>query len=383
MANKINYTGSSKILQRLCAAVNELIDGGSYSLPTASADVKGGIKVGDGLTMDGEVLKNTNPTPATPYTLPIASANTLGGIKVGNNLSIDQNGVLSASGGGGGGGNAMWRVLFCNAPGTETLYREYVANGDDCIYGENDAWSDTPNGNEVQDILKNITQNKSVYAIGPTGNLLPYSDVAKIICEAELSNFDSSKLSWGKGTNPVRLSGAVDVYSQDSDAVYIPTSANGTLAYVDLGSSNKPFTAYIVMKLINPGQYSRVFSAFNARSSGNGIMLYGATINVSSWANDTSTGVSSSADYFVGCIRYNPGASPSAYGKVNNTTGITKSPSTAGQYITIGRTDIDSNTTNAEPANSAVKFVGVVSEAESDSVVQQNIAHLMSTFNIT
>lgn len=34
------------------------------------------------------------------YTLPIASANTLGGIKVGANLSIDQDGVLSAAGGG-------------------------------------------------------------------------------------------------------------------------------------------------------------------------------------------------------------------------------------------------------------------------------------------
>lgn len=34
-------------------------------------------------------------------TLPIASANTLGGIKVGTNLSIDENGVLSATGGGG------------------------------------------------------------------------------------------------------------------------------------------------------------------------------------------------------------------------------------------------------------------------------------------
>lgn len=37
------------------------------------------------------------------YTLPIASASTLGGVKVGSGLSIDGNGVLSASGGGGGG----------------------------------------------------------------------------------------------------------------------------------------------------------------------------------------------------------------------------------------------------------------------------------------
>ena len=38
------------------------------------------------------------------YTLPVASANTLGGIKVGEGLSIDGQGVLSFSGGGGGGG---------------------------------------------------------------------------------------------------------------------------------------------------------------------------------------------------------------------------------------------------------------------------------------
>lgn len=35
------------------------------------------------------------------YTLPSATAQTLGGIKVGENLSIDEQGVLSASGGGG------------------------------------------------------------------------------------------------------------------------------------------------------------------------------------------------------------------------------------------------------------------------------------------
>lgn len=33
--------------------------GGSYTLPTASADTKGGVKVGAGLTMDGETLKVT------------------------------------------------------------------------------------------------------------------------------------------------------------------------------------------------------------------------------------------------------------------------------------------------------------------------------------
>lgn len=70
--------------------------GGGYELPTASAETKGGIKIGSGLSMSGEVLNNSNPTP---YTLPTASAETLGGIKVGSGLSI-VDGVLSAAGGG-------------------------------------------------------------------------------------------------------------------------------------------------------------------------------------------------------------------------------------------------------------------------------------------
>lgn len=73
--------------------------GGSYTLPTASAETKGGVKIGSGLSMSGETLNNNNPTP---YVLPTASAETKGGVKVGSGLSIDENGVLSASGGSGG-----------------------------------------------------------------------------------------------------------------------------------------------------------------------------------------------------------------------------------------------------------------------------------------
>lgn len=214
-------------------------------------------------------------------------------------------------------------------------------------------------------------------------SLLPYSDASHIICEASLDNFDSTQLSWGRGTNPITLSANVDVYAQDSNAVYIPTAADGTLAYVDLGDAGKAFTAYIVMKLINPSTYTRVLGAMASRGPSQGMLLYGATISVSSWANDTNTGVSSSADYFVGCIRFDPTAASKGYGKVNLTSGITKAPSTVGRYLTIGRTDIDPSTTNAEPANSLVKFLGVVSEAESDSVIAQNIASLMDTFGIS
>ena len=68
----------------------------SYTLPIATENTLGGIKVGDRLSISGGILSADDQS----YSLPIAGANTLGGIKVGQNLSIDNNGVLSATGGG-------------------------------------------------------------------------------------------------------------------------------------------------------------------------------------------------------------------------------------------------------------------------------------------
>lgn len=116
-------------IARCIAASNEGGGGESYVLPKATATRLGGIKVGDGLSIDsGGVLSADGGTayelpPATAselggvkvgsglnvaadgtlsngYELPTAAAGTLGGVKVGNGLSIDGNGVLSATGGG-------------------------------------------------------------------------------------------------------------------------------------------------------------------------------------------------------------------------------------------------------------------------------------------
>lgn len=56
--------------------------------------------VDDGDAVNKKYLDSHGPE----YTLPVASANTLGGVKVGANLTITQDGVLNATGGGGGGG---------------------------------------------------------------------------------------------------------------------------------------------------------------------------------------------------------------------------------------------------------------------------------------
>ena len=71
---------------------SENAGGSSYSLPVASAETLGGVKVGSNLSINESGVLSA---PA-PYSLPVASAETLGGVKVGSNLSINESGVLSA-----------------------------------------------------------------------------------------------------------------------------------------------------------------------------------------------------------------------------------------------------------------------------------------------
>ena len=70
------------------STIQNMIDGASYTLPTASSEVKGGVKIGNGLTMTGEVLS------ANPYSLPTASSEVKGGVKIGAGLTITED-VLS------------------------------------------------------------------------------------------------------------------------------------------------------------------------------------------------------------------------------------------------------------------------------------------------
>lgn len=63
-----------------------------YSLPTASTTTLGGVKIGDGLSVDANGILSAD---ATEYTLPAASDTILGGVKIGDGLKI-LNGVVSA-----------------------------------------------------------------------------------------------------------------------------------------------------------------------------------------------------------------------------------------------------------------------------------------------
>jgi hypothetical protein len=74
---------------------NGVISGSpSFSLPTASTTVLGGVKIdGTTVTINGSGVISAPYT----YTLPTASSTVLGGVKVGSNLVIDGSGVLSGT----------------------------------------------------------------------------------------------------------------------------------------------------------------------------------------------------------------------------------------------------------------------------------------------
>jgi hypothetical protein len=64
----------------------------AYSLPTATASVLGGVKIGSGLSIDGSGVV----TAAGTYTLPAATVSALGGVIVGTGLAVSS-GTISVS----------------------------------------------------------------------------------------------------------------------------------------------------------------------------------------------------------------------------------------------------------------------------------------------
>lgn len=116
--NVLTFTGAvTGTWDGSAAKTVDIPSGSSYTLPLASNNTRGGIKLSSSTqggtpngitTISGRtyaVQVNSNeqavvnvPWTDTKYTLPTASASTLGGVKVGSGLSIS-NGVLSTSGG--------------------------------------------------------------------------------------------------------------------------------------------------------------------------------------------------------------------------------------------------------------------------------------------
>lgn len=66
--------------------------GETYTLPAATSETLGGVKIGDGVNVtDDGTISVTQST----YTLPAATASTIGGVKPGTGLTVSEDGTLS------------------------------------------------------------------------------------------------------------------------------------------------------------------------------------------------------------------------------------------------------------------------------------------------
>lgn len=231
----------------------------------------------------------------------------------------------------------------------------------------------------IQDSNSGFDRGELVYGADyqPVGIYLPASDEGNIICEAYVDNFASAE-TWGAGSNPISMqTGLNPTKDTTENAIYLGIAASSKFAYVDLGAAGSTFTAYAVMKLVSPGSYTRLLSSMASRTGGQGMLMYGSEINVSSWANDTNTGVSS-ANYVAVAMQYHAGGGAGVATSTGNY--ITKIPATSSRYLVIGRTDIDANTFNAEPANLYLRYFGVSSAYENETQIRENLANLESVF---
>lgn len=88
----LTTTGTSGVATLIANTLN--IPNYTYTLPTASTSVLGGVKVdGTTITINGSgVISGANT-----YSLPIATSSVLGGVKIGSGVSVDVNGVISVS----------------------------------------------------------------------------------------------------------------------------------------------------------------------------------------------------------------------------------------------------------------------------------------------
>lgn len=236
----------------------------------------------------------------------------------------------------------------------------------------------------IQDAATGFYRGKLVNGADYIDTCLPYSEYQYVICEAYPNNYNSAALSWGDGSNPIQFSASGSAQNADG-SVAIKTYTHGTLAYVDLGAADTPFTAYLVAKLgqANTGTYTRELSVMKLRSASQGLLLYGnSSIIVSSWASDTNTDKSASS-YFVAALQF--ASIGNAFGCAISAASdpinfISKAPSGCGRYITIGRSDIDPDQNNAVPSDMDVLYLGVTTAVETQNIVAQNMQYLAQQF---
>lgn len=250
LANKVDkVSGKGLSTNDFTTTLKNKLDGieanaNNYSLPTASANTKGGVKIGSNLSMSGDTLNATDTTysnattsasglmsssdktklngiaeNANNYSLPTASATTKGGIKIGSNLSMSGE-VLNAT-------DTTYGVVskttngLCPQLPNETSTTKFLR--------QDGTW-DVPSGTSAGSVTSVAT------GVGLTGGTITTSGTIKAKLKSETALTADS-------ANATETSGRIYAIQPDKSgnlAVVVPWTDNNTTTGTTYTAGNVP-----------------------------------------------------------------------------------------------------------------------------------------------
>lgn len=209
----------------------------------------------------------------------------------------------------------------------------------------------------------------------PTGYYIPYSNEADVICEAYYDNYGVASTRWGNGSTPMVFTVNPVTDSQD-EAIYLQ-GKSGVWGSIDTGAVNSTFTAYCVAKVISG---DRLMCAVAERTSGNAVLFSNpSSVRANIWVTEQDTGVNALTDYVAAAMNssgqfviYKP--------SIDDVYTVKLNPSSTGQYVVFGRSDLNASSQFAEPTDVKVKYAAVCDVVESVETMTDNVKSLFAQF---
>ena len=318
----------------------------AYSLPTASATVKGGIKVGSNLSMTGDTLnaKDTTYTAATQsapglmsaadkvkldgvatnannYSLPTASATVKGGVKIGSNLSMNGevlnakdttyvdatqtvSGLFSASDkkkldGIATGANAYSLPMA----GPNTLGGVKVGNNLSIDASGVLSSTDTNTWRPIQDNLTSSAADQSLSA--NQGRILNEGKAAKVHThtKSEITDFPSSLPANGGNASTVNnhtVNSNVPANAKFTDTTYstgTSTYSGTTKLYTGIGTATDGTMTQAALKTALDSKAASSHSHTNLDTLGRVAYIGSDAANTAGWYKVYSTSISEYSDH--------------------------------------------------------------------------------------
>lgn len=281
--------------------------------------------------------------------------------------SITQNGIYNASDDNADG----YSSVTVNVSGGGNYTEMPQAQWDALTFAQKKAQGATVIRNALSQVSGNwydLTNSISEY--------LPYS--SNIICEANINNFDATSNSWGDGSVPLELS---NLLTANADGIGVDVNGRSSdFVTCDLGNINTDFTAYIVFKYTTNYSYGRVLSASYQENGGNTAYICEDGLNNLKgglWGSDPTFGSPHATGAYIAIAMRNNNKNVSFF--KNGAKGTDKTANNVGRYVAIA-TSYPNGISYA--TNITVAYAGVVGSAETDTIVNGNIAELMNKFNI-